>query len=217
MKSKKSSNKNSLKEIYKKVNHNKYSQIVNLSGKIEVKSNIKNFLYNYKYLLIALFYIIVILFIYTFRNTPITILYCFGFLLALLLLAMYSASYKILLDEENLNIHINFQNTTIKTNDLINIYLSREKMHLFWIPIYNYSLNIIYNLNDTPMIISLPTVMINRKKLVKLFSMIETEKIKDEEEEILAKEKNNKIVISTIISVVAIFIIVSIILAIVFQ
>lgn len=217
MKSKKSSNKNSLKEIYKKVNHNKYSQIVNLSGKIEVKSNIKNFLYNYKYLLIALFYIIVILFIYTFRNTPITILYCFGFLLALLLLAMYSASYKILLDEENLNIHINFQNTTIKTNDLINIYLSREKMHLFWIPIYNYSLNIIYNLNDTPMIISLPTVMINRKKLVKLFSMIETEKIKDEEEEILAKEKNNKIVISTIISVVAIFMIVSIILAIVFQ
>lgn len=217
MKSKKSSNKNSLKEIYKKVNHNKYSQIVNLSGKIEVKSNIKNFLYNYKYLLIALFYIIVILFIYTFRNTPITILYCFGFLLALLLLAMYSASYKILLDEENLNIHINFQNTTIKTNDLINIYLSREKMHLFGIPIYNYSLNIIYNLNDTPMIISLPTVMINRKKLVKLFSMIETEKIKDEEEEILAKEKNNKIVISTIISVVAIFMIVSIILAIVFQ
>ena len=52
-------------------------------------------------------------------------------------------------------------------------------MRLLFIPIYNYQLNIIYIKDDTPMIMSFPTVMVNRKSLVKLFSIIKTEKIKD--------------------------------------
>lgn len=181
MKKNKYSNKNSLKEIYEKVNHNKYSQLTDISGKVEINSNAKNFLYNHKYILITIFILILLLLIYTFRSNPIVILYCLGFLFVLFLLAMYSSTYKIFLDEKKLNIHINFQDTTIESNNLANIYLSKEKMHLFGIPIYNYILNIIYINNNTPIIMSFPTVMIDRKSLIKLFSIIKTEKIKDEE------------------------------------
>lgn len=182
MKKKKYSNKNSLKEIYEKVNHNKYSQLVDILGKVEVKSNFKNFLYNYKFIIITIFILILALLIYTFKNDPVVILYCIIFLIALILLAMYSATYKITLNEKELKVHINFQNTIIDSNNLANIYLSKEKMHLFFIPIYNYTLNIIYIKNNDPIIMSFPTVMINRKSLIKLFSIIKTEKIKDEEE-----------------------------------
>ena len=181
MKKKKYSNKNNLKEIYLKVNHNKNSQLVEISGKAEVKSNVKNFLNNYKYIVITILILILILLIYTFKNNPIIILYCIGFMIALFLLAIYSASYKITLDEKELNVYINFQNTKIDSDSLANIYISKEKMHLFFIPIYNYNLNIIYIKNDTPMIMSFPTVMVNRKSLLKLFSIIKTEKIKNEE------------------------------------
>ena len=177
----KNTNKNNLKEIYNKVNHSKYSQIVDISGKVEVKSNMMHFINNYKYLLIAILLIILILLIYTFKSNPIVILYCLIFMVALFLLAMYSSTYKIQLDENRLNININFQNTTIDANSLATVYLSKEKMHLFFIPIYNYLLNIVYMKDDTPMIMSFPTVMIDRKALVKLFSIVKTEKIEKEE------------------------------------
>ena len=94
---------------------------------------------------------------------------------------MYSASYRITLDEKELKININFQTTVIDVNSLANIYLSQEKMRFFFIPIYNYNLNFIYFKDDSPVIVSFPTVMVNRKSLVKLFSIIKTEKIKDNE------------------------------------
>ena len=171
MEKKKHSNKYSLKEIYNRVNHNKYSQLVDISGKAQVKSNIVNFLYNYKYILITIFILILILLIYTFKSNPIVILYCLGFLFMLFLLAMYSSTYKITLDEKSLNIHINFQDTIIDSNNLANIYLSKEKMRLLGIPIYNYLLNIVYMKDNTPLIMSFPTVMIDRKALTKLFSI----------------------------------------------
>ena len=181
MKKKKNSNKNSLKAIYEKVNHDKYSQLVDISGKAEVKSNVKYFLYNYKYVIITLLILTLVLLIHTFISSPIVILYCIIFIIALFLLAMYSASYRITLDEKELKIHINFQTTVIDVNSLANIYLSQEKMRFFFIPIYNYNLNFIYFKDDSPVIVSFPTVMVNRKSLVKLFSIIKTEKIKDNE------------------------------------
>ena len=176
---KKYSSKKSLKRIYEKVNHTKRSQIVDISGNVEVKSNIKNFIFNYKYLLITIFILALILLIYTFRSNPIIILYCIAFLILIFAFAMYSSTYKISLNEKRLNVHINFQDTVIDSENLANIYLSREKMHLFFIPIYNYVLNIIYVIDNEPIIMSFPTVMIDRKALVKLFSIIKTEKIKE--------------------------------------
>ena len=191
---------NSFEEIYNKVNHNKYSQLTNISGKVEIKSSYKNFISNYKIPIIIVALIFLVLIIYTFRSNPLIILYCIIFILFIFGFAMYSSTYKLQLDEKNLKIYINFQEIKIKTDDLANIYLSREKMHLFCFPIYNYTLNFIYIKDNVPMRISLPTIMVNRKKLLKLFSMIETKMIKDEEEEIKEKEKTGrKVILVTII------------------
>ena len=205
-------NKYNFSEIYKKVNHNKYSQIVDIDGKVEVKSNIKNFIYNFKIVISIFLVLILALLIYTFRNNPIVILYCIFFLLALVLLAMYSSTYRITLDNKNLNVYINFQKSTIKTDNLANIYLSRQKMRFFGFPLYNYLLNIIYMNNETPMLMSFPTVMIDKKKLLKLFSIIKTEKIKDEEKENEEKEKNKRLVILMTVSLITIILVVSLII-----
>ncbi len=181
--------KNNFKQIYEKVNHNKYSQLTNVSGKVQVKSNLTNLIKNYKTILILIIVILLGLFIYTFRQTPMTILYCVLFLLGLFAFYLYVGTYRLTLDEKNLNLYINFQKTTIDTNSLANIYVSRQKMHFFGFPIYNYLLNIIYMKDNEPMIITLPTVMIDRKNLLKLFSNIKTVKIKDEEEEKQEKRK----------------------------
>ena len=200
------------KEIYKRVNHNKYSQLTNIDGKVEVKSNFKFFIYNFKGIIITTLLIFLLLIIYTFRNNPIVILYCIFFVAALFLLAMYTCTYKVNLDEKNFRFFINFQKNTIKSDDLVNIYLSREKMRFFGFPIYNYLLNIIYLDGDNPMKISFPTVMIDKKKLLKLFSIIETKKIKDEEKEEQENEKNKRLAILITISIIVIILIVSVII-----
>ncbi len=215
---KKKINPNNWKEIYKKCNHNMYSQLTNVQGKTEVKSNIKNLLNNYKMVIIISLVILLAIFIYAFKNNPIAILYSIGFIFLILLFMIYSSTYNLKLDENKLTLKMNFQTTTIDTNDLANIYLSRDKTNFFWIPVYAYLLNIIYIVNEKPEIISLPIVMADKKSIKKLFSNIETEKIKDEEEEIENKKKNNKIVILTIIivSIIVLFV-VSLILGIMYK
>ena len=205
---KKKTNSNNWKEIYKVCNHNKYSQLTNVQGKSEVKSNFKNLLKNYKLTIILSLIFLIAIFAYAFRNNPIVILYCIGFVLLLLILMIYSSTYKLTLDEKNLTLNMNFQITKIATDDLANIYLSRDKTSFFGIPIYAYLLNFIYISNEKPLLLSLPVVMTDKKAIKKLFSNIETKKIKDEEEEIKKKEKNNRIVIWTliIVSIIVFFI-----------
>lgn len=118
-------------DIYTKVNHNKYSQITKISGKSELKSNYKNFIINYKFIIIILSVILICLLIYTFRNNLILVVYCLGLLLALFLFSLYNCTYKIKLDEKSLDLQVNFQKNTILTEDLINIYLSRETTRFF--------------------------------------------------------------------------------------
>ena len=62
MKKNRYSNENNIKEIYKRVNHNKYSQIIDISGNAEVKSNAKNLLYNYKFIIITISILLLIVF-----------------------------------------------------------------------------------------------------------------------------------------------------------
>ena len=108
-----------------------------------------------------------------------------------------------------MDLQVNFQKTQILTRDLVNVYLSREKVRFFGFPIYSYTLNIIYIVNENLTAISLPTVMASRKQLMKLFSIFETEVLKNEEEEIQKEEKNKRTVILTIISVAAIVLLVA--------
>lgn len=218
-KTNKDKNKDNWKYIYATCNHNKYSQLTNIMGKSEVKSNIKNFLANYKAIVITVSLIFLALFIYAFRNNPKIILCCVGFMFLLFILIMYSSTYKLTLDESKLTIHMRFQNTIINTNDLANIYISRDKVHFMGIPIYTYLLNIIYIVNEKPVLISLPVVMTNGKSIKKLFSNIETEKIKDDEEEMEDKNKtkNNKIVILIIVIAIVLFFTASVITAIIYN
>lgn len=211
---KKSSNMNL---IYEKCNHNKYSQIIEMSdNNLQIQSNFKNFIVNYKIPIIVILLFVLVLFIYTFRNTPILILYSLGFILILSLLSVYNCTYKLKLDKKFLEVNVNFQKNTINTNDLANIYLSKEKIRFFGFPIYSYSINIIYFLNENPMIISLPIVMVNRKQLLNFFSNMKFKKIKDEEEEIERKNKDKKTVIKTIIYVSIIFVILALIISSIF-
>ncbi len=215
---KKKINQNSWKEIYKKCNHNMYSQLTNVQGKTEIKSNIKNLFLNYKMVIIVSFAVLLAIFIYAFRNNPIAILYSIGFIFLIFIFMIYSSTFTLKLDENKLTLKMNFQTSNIPTNDLANIYLSRDKTNFFWIPVYAYLLNIIYIVNDKPEIISLPIVMTDKKSIKKLFSNIETKKIKDEEEEINNKKHNNKIVILTIIIVsIIVLVVLSLILGIIYK
>lgn len=207
---KKVKNKN-MSSIYEKCNHNRYSQLTEISNDLIIESNCRNFILNYKISIIVIFLLVMALFIYTFRNTPVLIFYSLGFLLALFLFSTYNCTYKIRLNKKALTINVNLQKTQINTKNLVNIYLSKERMRFFGFPIYNYSLNIIYLQDEKPMIITLPTVMINRKLLVKFFSGIKVQKIKDEEEEIERKNKDKKTVIKAIIFISIIVIIVALI------
>ena len=194
-------------DIYAKCNHNKYSQLTDVRGKSEIKSNLKNFLVNYKYIIISVFLIFLLTFIYAFRNNPIIIIYCIGFVLAFFLLMVLSSTYKITLDEKNLTVTMNFQTNKIKTDELASIFLSRDCIRFFGIPIYSYILNFIYIENDKNYFISLPLVMTNKKSVLNLFSNISTKKIKDDDE-----EKQNKTTVLTIIIVcIVVFLISSII------
>lgn len=63
-------------EVYIKCNHNKYSEIKEIKGKAELKSNCQNLFKNYGIIILILVVIFMAIFIYTFRNNPISILYC---------------------------------------------------------------------------------------------------------------------------------------------
>ena len=167
--------------IYEKCNHDQQSQITKISSdNLQIQSNFRNFILNYKIPIIVILLLVVILFIYTFRSTPVLIFYSIALLLVLSLFSVYNCTYKLKLNEKNLELNINLQKTLISTKDIVNIYLSKQKMRFFGFPIYGYSINIIYLLNEKPMIITLPIVMVNRKQLLNFFSNLKFQKIKDD-------------------------------------
>lgn len=192
------SNKLKFAEVYNKCNHNKYSEITEIKGKSELKSNCKNFFKNYGMIILIITLICLGIFIYTFRNNPISILYCFGIIILLFLLSLYNSTYKITLNDKELSIYSNLQKETIDSSRIINIYISKKKLRFMGIPFYAYTINVIYLQDNNQMMISLPTVMLSPKQVIKFFSTMSIVKIKDEEEEIEKKEKDKKTVIKTI-------------------
>lgn len=193
---------NNWKSIYNKCNHNKYSKITEINDNIELKANCKNFLNNFGIIILIICLLFLIAFIYTFKNNPIAILYCFGIILALFILAMYNSTYKLTINNKELYLKSGFVQNSLKLENLINIYLSKKKMRFLGFPINAYYINIIYkqdsNNEDKTILINLPAIMLNKKQVLKFFSNIKTIKIKDEEEEIKEKEKDTKLIKKTI-------------------
>ncbi len=197
-----------MKSVYEKCNHNKYSKLTNINDTSEVKSTYKNFVINYQIQILLTILVAFLLLIYTFKTNFVVILYCFLLLLGLFLLSIFNSTYKIKLDKNTLNVQINLQETQIPAKDLVNIYLSKDIVRFFGFPINNYMLNIIYMQNENAMLITLPTVMVNRKQLIKLFSNLEIKKIKDEEKETKQKNRNKRKTIMTISIVVFIILLI---------
>ena len=83
------------KNIYKKVNHNPYCQITDILKKCTLKSNVKNLFANsWKVILITLLVLLAI-FIYTFWNNLIAVLYCVLLILFFFIATICFNSYKI--------------------------------------------------------------------------------------------------------------------------
>lgn len=191
------------KAVYDKCNHNKYSKITEINGNLELRANCKNFFANFGAIILIVLLIFLIMFIYAFKSNPMAILYCFGIIIALFILALYNSTYKLTINSKELHLQSGFEQNKLNIEDIINIYLSKTKMRFLGFPVNAYSINIIYNQKDAnnenkQILFTLPAIMLDKKQVIKFFSGIKTIKIKDEEEEIKEKEKNNKLVKKTI-------------------
>lgn len=180
------------KKIYIKVNHNPYCQITNILKKCTLKSNVKNLFTNsWKVILITLL-ILLAIFIYTFWNNLIAVLYCVLLILFFFIATICFNSYKISLGENELKYKINFQENIISYDNLGNIFMGRDCIKFFFIPIYFYNIKVTYLTDNEHLgMLSFPVFMLNKKDILKFFSAFEVEAYKDEKEEI-EKEKNNR-------------------------
>lgn len=176
--------KQTFKEIYEKVNHNPYTRVTNILQQGIIKSNIKNFIENYGKVILTIFCIILLVFLYTFRNNLIIILYALILLLALFAITIFYNTYKLSLEKDSLKLKINFQTNIIPYNKLLGIYTEKNRKRLFFFPIYYYNLKITYlaDQKDRINIYTLPLVMVNKTELLKFFSSFEYETFKEQEE-----------------------------------
>ena len=186
--------KQTFNEIYKKVNHNPYTQVTNILKKATIKSNAKNLLKNYGNIILIIICIMLLIFLYTFRNNLITILYATILLFALFAITILYNTYKLSLEEEALKLKINFQTNIIPYNKLSGIYVERNKKRLFFFTIYYYNLIITYisDQKDRLNMYTLPLIMVNKKELTSFFGSFEYETYKEQEEDTKKEEENKK-------------------------
>ena len=215
-KSNKKNSKLTWKEVYKKCNHNKISQVTNVLRTIQIKSNMGNLLKSYGKVIIISFIVILAFLIATFWNN-LTILICAIFLLlAICLFAIIYGTYYIKLEEDGVKFKINFEENSIPYSKLIGIYLTRRKKRFFFVPVYYYALEITEYIDKEKMnIYSFPTIMLNKKEVIKFFDAFEVNVIKSEEEEEKKQNEEKKSFHKAIGIVIAILIIILLIVSII--
>lgn len=181
-----------IKDVYTKINHNPYCQVTNIKGKYTLKSNAKNlFENNWKKLLIGTL-ILLAVFTYTFWSNLILVLYCLLLLILLLIATIYYNTYKLTLGEDGIIFKINTLKDAIPYDKLANIYIAKDSIKFFFIPVYYYKINITYlSEKEKISIYSFPTFMINATELQKFFDCFEVEEYKSIDEKI-KKEKTEK-------------------------
>ena len=82
--------------------------------------------------------------------------------------------------KDKVKIKINFQENDITYDKLVNIYLSKKQMRIFFIPMHYYTLNIISLIDKENIgIQSFPTVMLNKREILNFFESFETKKIQN--------------------------------------
>ena len=213
-KSNKKNSKLTWKEVYKKCNHNKISQVTNVLRTIQIKSNMGNLLKSYGKVIIISFIVILAFLIATFWNN-LTILICAIFLLlAICLFAIIYGTYYIKLEEDGVKFKINFEENSIPYNKLIGIYLTRRKKRFFFVPVYYYALEITEYIDKEKMnIYSFPTIMLNKKDVLQFFKSFEVKVLNNEEDKENEEKKDFYKAIGIVIGIIfIILIVVSIIL-----
>ena len=177
-------NKLTWKEVYQKCNHSRFSQVTNVLKTAEIESNFRNLLKNYGKIIFIAFIVIMVFLIATFWNNLTILLYAVLLLFALCTFAIIYGTYYVKLEEDGVRFKINFQENKIPYNKLIGIYLTKKKKRFFFVPVYYYALEITEYVDKEKMnIYSFPTIMLNKKEVVKFFNSFEVKVIKSEEEE----------------------------------
>ena len=177
-------NKLTWKEVYQKCNHSRFSQVTNVLKTAEIESNFRNLLKNYGKIILIAFIVIMVFLIATFWNNLTILLYAVLLLFALCTFAIIYGTYYVKLEEDGVRFKINFLENKIPYNKLIGIYLTKKKKRFFFVPVYYYALEITEYVDKEKMnIYSFPTIMLNKKEVVKFFNSFEVKLIKSEEEE----------------------------------
>ncbi len=194
------------KDVYNKCNNKKFSRITNIQDVTSIYSNVKNFIKNDKIWIISITLVIIGLLSYTFRNNITLILSSIGLFLALFVFMIINSTYKVSLGDKSIKINANFQETDIKYDSLVNIFLDRKKNLFLGIPLFTYTFNVIYIEEENPMIITLSTIMLDKKQVLQFFNQIKTEELEQQKE--YEKEEKENIQTKKAITITALVVIV---------
>ena len=204
------------KSVYQKCNHSRFSQVTNVLETAKIKSNVGNLLKNYGKTILLVALIILVFLVVTFWNNVNILFYALLLMVGLCLLAIVYGTYYINLEEDGVKFKINFQENKIPYNKLIGIYLTKKKKRFFFIPIYYYALEITEYVDTEKMnVYSFPTIMLNKKEVIKFFDAFEVNVIKSEEEEEKKQNEEKKSFHKAIGIVIAILIIILLIVSII--
>ena len=202
MKKTKQINKNSLKSLYNDLNHSYNSQIVDVTKKTKMTSNIGNFLMKYKTIAIIAAIIYIALVLLAFHQSPKLILYSILLAVFLIIIMTINSTYKLELLDKGL----------IPYEELFTITLMRDKTRLFLIPINIYKMIIVTTKDEAIRTIELPIIMLRPKQLRDFMNSFEFE-IDEKEEEKTQEElsKREKRILRIFIAIVIIILVISII------
>ena len=215
MKNNNKKNKNSLKNLYNELNHSYNSQIIDVTNKTKITSNIGNFIMKYKAITIILTIIYLTLVIIAFHKSPKLIFY--SILLALFIIASMTinSTYKLELLEKGLNLSRLATKELIPYEELFTITLMRNKSRLFLIPINIYKMIIVTTKDEKIRTIELPLIMLRPKQLRDFMNSFEFDIDQEEEEKIQDQlDRREKIILRIFIAIVIIILVISIITAI---
>ena len=130
---------------------------------------------------------------------------------------VYYNTYSLRITDKTLLLNIMFKEITLKVEDIVTIYISKQKSNIFlFIPFYFYSINIIYKEGKQFSGYSLSTMMLKKKDVLNFFKHFKF-RILEEQKKEDKKEKVYNQVITLFTTLVAIIFIVACILFFIFN
>jgi len=204
-------------KVYEGSNNSQFSQLIDIKKESILKSNITNFAKSNKIVLTIVTIIFIATLVVAFWKVPLMIVLSALIMAFFLLLIILHNTFVLKVSPKMVTLKTMFQKNEIKTSDIVTIYMNKNKTRFFFIPIYTYSLNIIYYRDDIYYNITLPTVMMDKKVVTNFFKTIECDVDKEtikKQEKIDQKEQAvlKLFVTTSIIAIILVFVIAAIIM-----